>query len=250
VRVAAFVENATMRAACESITSKEERISCFKRAGIAVVDCNQPQSAEDIAFCRGLPTNRNTMHSTTQVDPARVLCAAHSSSQAAVEYCVVDAWRHGPQHVAQLKALLEREQKAAQEMNKYETEIAVKTALAERDGYKRIAFDDFKLDAKELAANNTNVILQGFYAKRGEVELLMPSGVSVAIGRTYGFEKGIGLLTENASRDIRKLLLRCSDQYAAPLGCPLTIVGHASMCTMVDFTESRSVPCVAVDDGW
>ena len=53
--------------------------------------------------------------------------------------------------------------------------------------------------------------MQGFYKKFGDVETLQPSGLAVAIVRERGNDNGIPLLTEDASRNVRKYLLQCGD---------------------------------------
>ena len=40
-------------APCEAIADKQNRTACFHNAGIPVVDCQHPQSADDLHFCHG-----------------------------------------------------------------------------------------------------------------------------------------------------------------------------------------------------
>ena len=129
-------------------------------------------------------------------------------------------------------------------------EINDKFKSAKEQGYQAMAFDDFKLDGKKLAASNAKVLMQGFYKKFGEVETLQPSGLAVAIARERGNDNGIPLLTDDASRNVRKYFLHCNDDMRAPLGCQLTVIGHASMCTMTNLVGSKNVPCMSVEDGW
>lgn len=129
-------------------------------------------------------------------------------------------------------------------------EINDKFQSAEKQGYQAMAFDDFKLDGKKLAGSNAKILMQGFYKKFGDVETLQPSGLAVAIVRERGNDNGIPLLTDDASRNVRKYLLQCGDDMRAPLGCQLTVIGHASMCTMTNLVGSKNVPCLVVEDGW
>ena len=132
-----------------------------------------------------------------------------------------------------------------------QTVATLKLSNAQQQGYKPITFEDFKLDGKQLASSEAKVMMQGFYQKLGNIELLQPNGVTVAIARSNGDSgNGIGLLTEDATRDVRKGLLQCGDPMIYPLGCQMTIIGHTSMCTMTTLVGSKSVPCIAVEDGW
>ncbi len=130
------------------------------------------------------------------------------------------------------------------------TQQALKVDDAKQHGYQPISFEDFKLDGKHLAAAHAKLTMQGFYKKFGEIETLLPSGIAVAFAREYGNGSGVPLLSEDATRNVRKLFLQCGDNPAVPLGCPLTVVGHASVCTMTNLVGSKSVPCLAVEDGW
>jgi hypothetical protein len=146
---------------------------------------------------------------------------------------------------------LQREHETQKRQQEAQTEAAAKLSSAQQRGYQSISFDDFKLDGKKLAASGAKVMMQGFYQKLGDIELLQPTGVAVAVARSRGNDgNGIGLLTDDASRDVRKGLLRCGDPMIAPLGCQMTIIGHASMCTMTTLVGSKNLPCVAVEDGW
>ncbi len=187
-------------------------------------------------------------------DPLRQWCTEHtnpatcSDVNSCIEYCVQHSVGRDPAAIA---AQLKREHEAQQRQQAYQTEAAAKLSNAKQQGYQPITFDDFKLDGKKLAASGAKVMMQGFYQKLGDIELLQPTGVAVAVARSRGDDSnGIDLLTDNASRDVRKGLLRCGDPMIAPLGCQMTIIGHVSMCTMTTLVGSRNLPCVAVEDGW
>lgn len=187
-------------------------------------------------------------------DPLRQWCTEHTNPATCsdlnycIEYCIQHSVGRDP---AALTAQLQREHEAQQKQQAYQTEAAGKLSSAQRRGYQSISFDDFKLDGKKLAASGAKVMMQGFYQKLGDIELLQPTGVAVAVARNRGNDgNGIGLLTDDASRDVRKGLLRCGDPMIAPLGCQMTIIGHATMCTMTTLVGSKSLPCLAVEDGW
>lgn len=127
-------------------------------------------------------------------------------------------------------------------------EINEKLSKAKQQGYQPESFEDFKLDGKQLAATNAKLIIQGVYEKFGEVETLQPSGLAVAFARQYDNDNGIPLLTDDATRNIRKFFLECGDNPGVPLGCPVTVIGHADMCT--NLLGTNSAPCLAVEDGW
>ena len=130
--------------------------------------------------------------------------------------------------------------------------ITEKVNNAKEQGYRVEAFDDFRLDGKELAAGGAKLLMQGFYFKMGNMEYLQPNALAVAEVREYGSSnKSISLLTEDASRDIRKVFLECSDNLANPLGCSVTVIGHADTCTLTSaLTPARSLPCLTIEDGW
>jgi hypothetical protein len=148
-----------------------------------------------------------------------------------------------------------REQQAKQELErkkadkKYQMALAQQEKLEQERGYKRIGFDDFALDGKELAATEAKVSIRGVYIKRGEVEMLFPSPMAAATAQETGNDMGIGILTDDAPRNIRKYFLACRNNPAA-MGCPITVWAHASMCTRTSLLGSKNVPCLIVDDGW
>jgi hypothetical protein len=127
----------------------------------------------------------------------------------------------------------EYQRSQAEEQRKYDR------MLADR-GYKRITFEDFELDGRELAASQAKISIHGFYKKTGDIEMLLPS---------TGSDSWIGLMTEGANRNARKMFLTC--RTANPwASCPFTILGHVSMCTRTTLVGSKEVPCLIVDDTW
>jgi uncharacterized protein len=125
-----------------------------------------------------------------------------------------------------------------------------KLEIAKQQGYRSVSIDDFKLDGKQLSETNSKLLLRGFYTKDDDVEILQESGLAVAIARRYGNSKGVPLLTDTATREVRKYFLGCASSPLIQVGCPITIIGHADMCSASSFLESKSVPCLVVEDGW
>jgi tetratricopeptide (TPR) repeat protein len=137
------------------------------------------------------------------------------------------------------------------ERQKFQEAAAQQVATEEERGYKRIMFDDFMLDGKELATNSAKVSIQGIYIKQGDVETLFPSVLAIARARQMlRTDEGIGLLTSDAARSVRKFLLDCrNNPVGASVGCPLTVLGHVSTCTRMTLVGSTDVPCLIVEDG-
>jgi TPR repeat protein len=155
---------------------------------------------------------------------------------------------------------LELYRKAAEQGNKQaqnnlaslkpRAQVSDKLSKAQQQGYRQISFEDFKLDGKQLAEGNAKLFLSGAYSKSGDLDVLQPSGLAVATARRYGNDSGIPLLTDDAARDVRKYFLECGNNPLAQLGCPVTVSGHADLCTVTNLVGSRSVPCLVVEDGW
>ena len=117
------------------------------------------------------------------------------------------------------------------------------------DDYRSITFENFKLDGKDLAAHKTKVRIQGIYKNIGELETLLRSGVEVAMAREYGGNNGIPLLTDNATRPVRRYFLERGDNPSRPLACPITILARADTCTPKYSFISKDQPCLVVEDG-
>lgn len=119
-------------------------------------------------------------------------------------------------------------------------------------GYKRMSFDDFKLDGKILASSETKVALTGFYIKFGQADYLFQSPLSIAMTReSFNTNGAIGLLTDDAARNVRKYFLDCGNNpVAAQMGCKINVLGRASMCTKTTLLGSTDQPCITVEDGW
>jgi hypothetical protein len=121
-------------------------------------------------------------------------------------------------------------------------------------GYKLISFETFALDAKSMAAAQAKVFMRGSYVPDGNMEWLFPGQVEAIQARNSPLGSNIAripLLTEDASRDYRKALLRCkSTPGADQMGCLTTVTGHVSVCSMTSgLGVSREVPCIVVENG-
>jgi hypothetical protein len=120
-------------------------------------------------------------------------------------------------------------------------------------GYSRITVRDFVLDGKGLAGRSAKVSVTGVYMPAGELEFLFGNRVDAiqfASGDGRNFPT-VHLLTDDAARDFRSQLLSCrSNPAAASIGCPVRILGTATMCLLTrTFGVHEEVPCLSVDDG-
>ncbi|HVA41361.1 MAG TPA: hypothetical protein VNF49_11900 [Candidatus Binataceae bacterium] len=154
------------------------------------------------------------------------------------------------QKVRQRREAEIQQRAAAEQKEKYEQEVAHQIALDEQNGYHQMSVEDFVLDGKTLAASESKVAVKGIYMREGESELLLPS-IEAAYALMQGQQPGqyIGLLTDDAARNIRKYFLDC-DSNSHPSGCQITILGHATMCERKTLLGSTALPCIAVEDGW
>jgi hypothetical protein len=140
----------------------------------------------------------------------------------------------------------EQRRREAQEQTKRRAQITAQLETERKRGYERISFETFQLDGKSLAANETKISIQGYYQKIGQIETLSPSNIA-ALNPTMRDELSIGLLTDDASRNIRKFFLDC--RTTTMLGCQIVIWGRATMCTVTTLVGSKNSPCLIVEDG-
>lgn len=120
-------------------------------------------------------------------------------------------------------------------------------------GYSRITVREFILDGQELAGRTGKVSLVGVYLPAGNLDLLFSTNVD-AIQFANGPVQHIPvvhLLTTNASRTFRSQLLTCrSNPSAEYIGCPVRVLGTATMCVLTaPLGGRREVPCVSVEEG-
>jgi uncharacterized protein len=149
-------------------------------------------------------------------------------------------------------------QQAEQQAREAEAQVRYRQAMAEQSkreqdlGYRRISFEDFKLDAKQLAAREEKVSVQGLYAKYGKTEMLFVSFLARRMAEETGrVDAGIALLTDDASRNLRKYFLECLATPAGMVaGCPVTVMGRVTTCASALVIDLTEVPCLDVQDGW
>jgi uncharacterized protein YecT (DUF1311 family) len=140
-----------------------------------------------------------------------------------------------------------------------EASVSSRFDIAKQQGYRPITFEDFKLDAKQLSETKAKLILHGFYGKSGTIDILQPTGLAVATARQYGNSLGVPLLTDEATRDIRKFFLTCIVQVGGEAVCiPATEIhriGQASenfrkIVALFDFSllaqSQQSTACQAL----
>jgi len=129
-------------------------------------------------------------------------------------------------------------------MLRYRDKVAEQVKHEQAIGYKPIDFENVVLDRKSLAASQAKVAIRGFYTKIGEAELLVRTASTAAPSE----DDSIPLLTEDATRDLRKQFLVCRSSGAE---CPITLLGHITECTNKNlYGVQHSLICLSVDDGW
>ncbi len=102
-------------------------------------------------------------------------------------------------------------------------------------GYSPTTIQDFVLDGKELATREAERSFTGVYLPVGNLGLLFGTtfdAIQFSNGRNLN-SPAVHLITENASRDFRRRLLVCrSDPASAYGGCPVHVLGRATMCVL------------------
>lgn len=130
--------------------------------------------------------------------------------------------------------------------------IAQRSADAER-GYTLISVRDFILDGRGLASRSARLSVNGVYMPAGNLEMLLATRVDAIQFARGDLPNGLAihLLTENAAREFRGQLLSCrSNPATTQIGCPVRILGVATMCVLSSpFGVRQEVPCVAVHEG-
>jgi DNA-directed RNA polymerase subunit N (RpoN/RPB10) len=119
-------------------------------------------------------------------------------------------------------------------------------------GYRPITFEAFALDAKSWAATQKRVSVRGAYLPDGNLEWLFPDQTEAIQARSGASNIArIPLVTEDASREFRKALLRCkSTPGSDQIGCRTLVTGHVSLCSLTTPLGARSdIPCIIVENG-
>jgi hypothetical protein len=112
-------------------------------------------------------------------------------------------------------------------------------------GYRAVTFRDVFLDGKIHAENDTKVSISGFYKLYGRHNQRLHSSYDAfMMQKTQNIEPYyIGLITEDASRNMRDYLLRCVG------GCNVTILGRIGRCVENNiFGRMSQDVCVIAED--
>jgi hypothetical protein len=121
-------------------------------------------------------------------------------------------------------------------------------------GYKPISFESFALDSKSLAAGQARVSMVGAYLPDGNFEWLftsqreaMQATMSPEVARNIS---KVPLFNDDASRDFRKILLKCKSTPGSDrTGCLTIVTGHVSLCSITGPGGGRDLPCLVVENG-
>ena len=226
---------------------------CISIAGCASTNVNPIEMATTVL---GVPTLHRSEHkvSCELGVGTNVRFVLLSPSECEAENARVKAEIEQQQQEEQRKAEEQRrifEARQAEAQRQYELTLSEQRKKDEKKGFKSIAFDDFLLDGKELAMRNTKLSIQGFYVKLGAVEFLMSSIIAIEMTRNeITTDRGIALLTEDAPRNVRQYFLNCRNNVAtSQIGCPITVLGHATMCEKTTLLGATTAPCLIVDNG-
>jgi hypothetical protein len=138
---------------------------------------------------------------------------------------------------------------AEQQIKQQAAQQKILSDLAAR-GYRTISFQDFELDGKRMANDQQKILIHGFYTKMSELELLFPDQAArIMASINYSTDGTIGLLTEDASRNLRRYLLQCRNHQVPGMSCSVTLLGRVSICTRSSLAGSVNRPCLIVEDG-
>ncbi len=149
------------------------------------------------------------------------------------------------------KLSAERQEQQSRQQFRQQAELK-NQAADEARGYRRISFETFMLDSRDLVTEAARVSLSGEYIRRGNQDVLYANkGAAMNATRGGMHPPEVPLLTEHAPRAFRKLLLSCqSDPGSTQFGCTVTVLGWITTCTWTaPFGRSREEPCLAVEDG-
>lgn len=126
--------------------------------------------------------------------------------------------------------------------------VADNVATEEARGYKPMTIEDFLLDGHQLATSETKVAVSGYYKRVGRITKLYPNLITAL---QQPWDSGLPVLIDDdtARRDTRQFFLKC-DQNLSGTPCQITLLGHATICTITNLAGSQDIPCLKVEDGW
>ena len=201
------------------------------------VDCTTATDADVVEHCKEERIKRAEEEARAAEAEAARAKAEDEAAKAQVEEQEAQA-----QAAAQLRAT---EEAKAEEQLRYQEKIAEQVKREQTLGYKPIDFENVVLDKSSLIAARAKVAIRGFYTKIGESELLVKT---VEDTTTPSEDDLLALLTDNATRDMRKYFLTCRSTTAE---CPVTLLGQITECTSNNlFGVQHYLICLSVDDGW
>ena len=170
--------------------------------------------------------------------------------------CVITSiqeYTRAKREAAQQKAQkIEAENQAArkQQQDRYNVAVRAGTERDEANGYKLTTVRDFKLDGQQLAAANAKISVQGYYAKRGQLEAVLSNQVESLMyaAGTASDDVGISIISKDASRTLRAYMMDCTTPYQGR-SCPVVLLGQVSICTRTTIVGTYTTPCLIVEDG-
>jgi hypothetical protein len=163
------------------------------------------------------------------------------------------ARQEAEERLAKIRSQIEDQDRARKDALAQTQRLERQAELDKRtSGYQRISVETFVLDGKDLATRSAKVSLSGTYIREGNLGVLYANQRAVMIAGAGMHQPSVLFLTDDASREFRQHLLMCqSNPGSARMGCPVTVVGHATMCSISNaFGGARESPCVAVEEGW
>ncbi len=195
----------------------------------------------DVALYGSITVSDNLVLAGCFPDVRAVLVEFASRARAAAATAQQEA-----QQVAQ-QNLQEARQAALAKKQEFDRQAA----LDKSNGYQGVSVEGFALDGKELAAKRAKLAINGYYIRVGDSDFLYVNKLAVGMAtRQNRQQPNVVLLTDDASREFRQLLLTCRSNPGNMFGCPVTVLGRATICALSNaFGGHREEPCVAVEDG-
>jgi hypothetical protein len=159
-----------------------------------------------------------------------------------------------PQRLAEIEQQRQQCRLAAENAAAQRAQETHKQEQEKKEGYQRISVEAFALDGRDLAAKAAKLSISGAYLGSDSISFLFSDARSVILATRYpnlGDQPKVPLLTESATRQFRNRLLECrSNPGTAQIGCPVTVIGRATMCKLQNgFGATREIPCADVQDG-